>query len=592
MSREADRLPIGTPKETWSFAARLLADKRGSTSMTALTFLLAGVAGVVPPWVLGKIVDDIRAGHDTVLVCVLLIAGAGVLAALFGGLSVLLLARVGEPALAQLREQVFSRALHLPSRDIERATSGDLLSRLSDDVRSVSDGLKTTVPQVVNAVVGLVFTIAGVAVLDWRLGLGMLTAAPLYRSALAWYLPRSRPLYRQQRIAQGERAEALLTGIHGAPTARAFGIETALLSRIDETSNRTTSISISVQRLRLGFLNGINLGQFTGLGMALCVGFFLVQSDSVSVGTVTAAALYSMRLFGPVSSLLFTFDQFQSMGAALSRLVGIARLPPGPPPRDVTVAGPGDIVLSGIGHEYEAGKPVLQDINIRIAVGERVALVGATGAGKTTLGAIAAGVLRPTHGTVRIGSLPNDPALSETRSPIFLVTQESHAFAGTVRELLTLARPEATEEEVRRALTATFADRWVDALPEGLGTVIGEHGYPLLPDQVQHLALSRVVLGDAWFVVLDEATAEAGGAGARVLEKAAAVAMDGRTAIVVAHRITQVRLTDRILVMHEGLITEAGTHDELLTLGGRYAELWQSWSGSEEERHRVAGNVR
>jgi ATP-binding cassette subfamily C protein len=593
MSREVNLLPIGTAREICSFAARLLATERWSASMTVLSFALAGVAGLVPPWAIGKLSDDIRAGHDTVLPLVLLIAGAALLASLFGGLSVFLLARVGEPALAQLREDVFSRALHLPAHDVERATSGDLLSRLSDDVRSVSDELKGSVPLVVNAVVAVVLTIAGVAALDWRLGLAMLAAAPLYLSGLRWYLPRSRPLYREQRIAQGERAEALLTGINGAPTARAFGIGTALLARIDETSKRTMSISVSVYRLMLRFLNRNNLAEFTGLGMVLGVGFFLVRNDSASVGTVTAAALYCLRLFGPVGNLLFAFDRLQSMGAALSRLVGIARLPAPPTPREAAVAARGEVTFAGIGHEYEAGKPVLQDINLRIAVGECVALVGATGAGKTTLGAIAAGVLRPTHGKVLIGPLPHDQAVSGACSRVFLVTQENRAFAGTVREFLTLARPGATDEEIRQVLSDTFAKRWVDALPDGLETTIGEQGHPLPPDQVQHLALARIVIGDPWFVVMDEATAEADSTGARVLEKAAAVAREGRTVLVVAHRLTQARLADRILVMHDGLITEAGTHDELLTRDGRYSELWQAWSGkaNDEERRCVAGNV-
>ncbi|WP_327733455.1 ABC transporter ATP-binding protein/permease [Streptomyces nojiriensis] len=579
MSRERELLPVGTARETCSFVWRTLAADRTPAAATALTFILAGVAGLVPPWVLGTIADDILAGRNTLLVSALLIVGAAVASSLLGGVSVAMLARVGEPALAGLREEVLNRALHLPAGRLERTTTGDLLSRLSDDVRTVSEGLRDVVPVIANAAVAIVFTVAGVLALDWRLGLAMLSAAPVYLLALRWYLPRSGPFYREQRIAQGERAEALLTGVNGAPTARAFGIGAALFQRVEETSNRATTVSVTVYRLMLRFLNRNNLAEVTGLSAVLGVGFLLVRDGATTVGAVTAAALYLLRLFTPVSGLLFTFDRFQAVGAALSRLVGIAQLPTGASDA-APDARPGEVVLSGIGHEYVPGKPVLSDVNVRIAAGERVALVGATGAGKTTLGAIAAGLLRPTLGKVLVGAGPCDPADSAARSGMFMIAQESHALAGTVRDLLTLARPEATDEDVRRALAVTFADRWVAALPEGLDTSIGDEGHQLTAQQIQHLALARIVLGDPWFVVMDEATAEAGSAGARTLEKAAAAAMEGRTALVVAHRLTQARLADSILVMHNGAVAEEGTHEELLALGGRYTELWEAWSGS------------
>lgn len=580
MSQTSELLPIATGRQTYSFLRRMLAADRPASAIMALMFLLAGGAGLVAPWVLGAITDDVGVDRNTVVSSALFIAAAAVAGALFGGVAVVMLARVGEPALAELRERVLSRALHLPAARIERSTAGDLLSRLSDDVRTVSDGLKGVVPVIANAAVAVVFTFAGVLTIDWRLGLAMLCAAPVYLLSLRWYLPRSRPLYREQRVVQGERAEALLTGVNGAPTARAFGIGPLLLRRIDESSQRSADVSVSVYKLTLRFLNRNNLAEFTGLALVLCAGFLLVRDHAVTVGAVTAAALYFLRLFGPIGGLLFTFDRFQSMGAALSRLVGIAALPPAAAPSGDDVVGRDAITFAGVGHAYVPGKPILHDVNLRIAVGERIALVGATGAGKTTLGAIAAGMLEPSAGAVLVDGEPLEPGLSAAHSRMFLVDQDAHAFAGTVRDLLTLARPGAADEDVRRALAATFADRWVDALPEGLDTVVGDAGHQLTPDQVQHLSLARIVLGDPWFVVLDEATAEAGSTGARVLERAAEAAIRGRTALVVAHRLTQARLADRILVMHEGEIAEEGTHDRLLALDGRYADLWRAWSGS------------
>ncbi|WP_329325162.1 ABC transporter ATP-binding protein [[Kitasatospora] papulosa] len=571
-----DLLPVATYRKTFAFLGRMTRANLRSNVIAALMIVLASATGLVSPWVLGSIVDEIRAGRDTILSSALIIAVATVAAAVFGGLSVAALARAGEPALAELRESVLVRALHLPADRIEKATTGDLLSRLSDDMRTVSDGLRDVIPIILSSAVTVVFTAGGVLALDWRLGLAMLTATPLYVLALRWFLPRSERLYRQQRIAQGERAEALLTGVHAATTSRAFGIGGTLHRHIDETSDRTAHVSISVYRLTLRFLNRNNVAELFGLGMVLAFGFFLVRNGLTTIGAVTAASLYFVRLFTPIGGVLFTFDQFQAIGSALVRLVGIATMPAAPGAAPGT--GPGEVVLTGISHEYVSGKPVLRNVDLRIAVGERVALVGVTGAGKTTLGAIAAGVLHPTQGTVTTAGVPFDPERTGAGSGIFLVTQDVHVFAGTVREALTLVKPEATEQEVRAALAVTKADRWVVELPDGLDTVIGDQGRQLRQDQVQQLAVTRILLRNPWFVVLDEATAEAGSMGALILEKAAEAALQGRTALVVAHRLAQARMADRILVMHDGAIAEQGTHDELLALDGRYAELWRAWS--------------
>ena len=580
MSRESLLLPIATAQQTYSFVRRMLVANRRASTIMILMFLLAGGAGLVAPWVLGSIADDVGAGRNTILSSALFIAGAAVAGALFGGGATVMLARASEPGLAELRELVLIRVLQLPADRTERSTTGDLLSRLYDDVRTVSDGMNGVVPGVTSAAVAIMFTIAGALTLDWRLGLAMLSAAPLCVLSLRWYLRRSSRLYYDQRIAQGERAEALLTGVNGAPTARAFGIGPMLQEQIDVSSKRSADVSISVFRLTLGFLNRKNLAEFIGLAMILCVGFLLVEENGTTVGVVTAAALYFLRLFGPIGRLLFAADRLQSMGAALPRLIGIASLPAPTAPDAATVVKKGEIALVGVSHEYIAGKPVLHNINLRIPAGARIALVGPTGAGKTTLGAIAAGMLQSTAGTMLIDAKPYDPGSSYgARRRMYLVAQDAYAFAGTVRDFLTLAKREAVDEEVQQALAATFADRWVAALPDGLDTVIGDAGHALTPDQVQHLALARIVLGDPWFVVMDEATAEAGSTGARVLERAAEAAIRGRTALVVAHRLTQARLADRILVMHDGAIVEDGTDDQLLALEGRYSELWRAWSG-------------
>lgn len=579
MSRQL--LPIASRGETTRLAAGMLRSHRGPLLVSATAFVLVGLAGLVAPWILGDIVDTVTTGGDSsrILQGALLIAAASVVGGLGTSLSVTYLAKSGEPALADLREQALDRALHLDSIRLEDAGAGDLLSRMGDDVRTVAQSLTQIVPLLIQSLVAIVFTAGGMFALDWRLGLAGLAAAPFYVLGLRWYLPRSGPYYRRERIAQGERAEVLVNGVQGASTLRALSREQAQIDRITHHSHHAMTIALDVFSLLTRFGARTNRSELIGLSLVLGTGFLLVREDLTTVGAVTAAALYFHRLFNPIGALLMIFDDIQSAGASLARLAGVALLEPPPAPGGPSPVRSGAFEMIGIGHEYVEGHRVLADVTLRVADGERVALVGATGAGKSTLGAIAAGLLQPTSGTTRIGGFPLaslDP--SHIRSGIALVTQDVHVFSGTVRENVDLARPGADDEQIRSALGTVRALSWLDALPEGLDTVVGDHGHSLTPSQAQQLALARVLLHDPWVAVFDEATAEAGSSGARELEDAAIAVTRGRTSLVVAHRLTQAQSADRVVVMHEGRIVEEGTHDDLVAAGGRYADLWSAWS--------------
>ncbi|MFO6454255.1 MULTISPECIES: ABC transporter ATP-binding protein [unclassified Aeromicrobium] len=579
MTAERVLLPVATGRATARRSWALVRGRGGWLSVTVGAFLVAGAAGVVPVLMIGRVVDAAESGGDRgdVVRAVTWILVAGAVAAVATALSTAALARAVAPSLARLREDVLDRALHLDTERIEAAGIGDVVSRVGDDVRQVTESLDEAVPATLSSVVTLGFTLGGLFTLDWRLGVAGLAATPFYAGAVRWYLPRSGPMYREERRAQGERADALVTGVQGATTLRAFAREQPALDRIESTSGAAVDVALRVFVMFTRFGFRMNLSELVGLAAVLAAGFWTVRSGAGSVGDATAAALFFHRLFNPIGALLFLFDTVQAAGAALTRLVGVADLPAPDPatlePRDATLE------LTGVHHAYEAGHLVLAPVSLRVEQGRTVALVGATGAGKTTLGAIAAGALRPTGGRVLLGGQEvHEVAESQARRHIALVTQEVHVYAGTVRDNLLLARPDATDDELWSALDAGSAREWVAALPSGLDTVVGAHGHALTAHQAQHLALARVDLADPTLVVLDEATAEAGSSGARDLERAAARVLEGRSALVIAHRLTQARDADLVLVLHDGVVVEQGTHDELVAHDGRYAALWHAWS--------------
>ena len=507
-------------------------------------------------------------------------AAAALVGGVAAGLSVYSVASLGAGLLADLRESVVRRALRMPTRVIEDAGRGDLLSRVTNDVAAVSKAVITVLPTVVIATILTAVSIATMVGLDWRLGLAGAVALPLYALALHWYLPRSSPRYAAERRAVGERSQAMVESFTGLRTVHAYGLESSQASIVETKSAAARDISVAAFTVFTRMVGRVNRAEFVGLAAVLVVGFMLVEDGAVSVGATTAAALLFHRLFNPIGMILYSFADLQLAAAGLSRLIGVAistdadTTPVGGDiPRDGTVE------LRAVHFGYDTRRPVLRGIDLRIEAATRVALIGASGAGKSTLAAMVDGTLTPTSGSVMIGGVPLDTLPADVvRQHVASVSQEVHVFAGPLIDDLRLARPSADAEEICAALDTIGALEWVRNLPRGLNTVVGEGGHQLTDAQAQQMALARLVLVDPPIAVLDEATAEAGSLGARDLERSASAATAGRTTLVVAHRLSQAMQCDEVVVLDRGMVIEQGTPAQLLASEGLFARMWAAWT--------------
>ncbi|SIR62251.1 ABC transporter ATP-binding protein [Williamsia sterculiae] len=575
----ARRLPVATSAESARWLRWHLRRHPWLITVSLCAGIAAAVAALVPVYAIGWLVDAAvtgRSARSIVPVAVVLAVAAAVTGLLTGAANYTI-SRLGETVAADLRESVVARTLRLPDHTVEEVGRGDVLSRVGDDVSQITRAAGEVIPTVLNAALLVVVSVISMFGLDYRLGLTGLAALPLYVLALRWYLPRSAPVFAAERAAMGDRSEALASSLQGIRTVRVYGLESQRLAMIDAESNRARALAVSVFRLFVRFVGRENRAEFVGLSLLLIVGFLLYRGDLVTIGAVTTAILLFHRLFNPLGAILFTFSEVQSAAAGLNRLVGIVDIPDDHRP---VVATPTEftLTLDGVGFGYTPGRPVLHDVSLTVAQGTRLAVVGASGAGKTTAALIAAGSLSADAGSVQIGGIPlSDIGTDELRTVVSILSQDVHVTTGSLIDDLRLADPRADADTIWRALDTVGAGAWVRHLPAGLDTPVGEHGHPLSAEQEQQLALVRLVLRDPPVAILDEATAEAGSSGAAELERAASAATRGRTTLVVAHRLTQAANADAVVVLDRGRVVETGTHDALIAGGGIYSRLWDAW---------------
>ena len=578
-------LPIATGDELRVQAKRLGRHHRRGLAVMIGLHAAAAAAGLAAPALLGALVQSVVNGttRSHVDQIVLILAAFLVVETILTWFARRASFVLSEKIFAELREDFMRRVLGLPLSTVERAGTGDLVSRTTADVDSLARTVRFAVPETMIAAVTTVLTVAAAVWVNPLAALPCIAGVPLLFFGTKWYLRRAPAGYLWERASYATLAGTVSETVEGGRTVEALGLREERVNRIDADLDNAYRAEMRTLFLRTVWFPTAEFAYVLPVAASLAWGGWLVSNGNASIGEVTAVALYVVKLADPVDRLISWLDEIQVGATSFARLVGIVRVPPDREAKD-DEPDSDHLRAEDVRYAYVEDRDVLHGIDLDLEPGERVAVVGPSGAGKSTLGRLLAGIHPPREGLVEVGGVRLvDLPLDTLRKEVALVTQEQHVFVGTIAENLRLARPLASDEQLVDSLAAVDALDWVQVLPEMLNTVVGAGGHPLTPAQAQQIALARLVLADPHTLVLDEATSLLDPRAARHLERSLASVLSGRTVVAIAHRLHTAHDADRVAVVEDGLVHEVGTHDELVARGGPYAALWDSWHGDREQ---------